>query len=361
MPHYVHPPGDGSSLDCAKMSDPHALIRDRALSLGFDAVGFCRAELGPEARDRLAAFLAAGQHGDMGWLASRLAQRAHPRALWADARSVIVLGLNYAPDEDPLATLAQKDRGTVSVYARNRDYHDVMKGMLKHLAQFVVSRFGPAVKVFVDTAPVMEKPLAERAGIGWQGKHTNLVSRAHGSWVFLGEIYTTLEITPDEPHADRCGTCTHCLSVCPTDAFPAPYRLDATRCISYLTIEHHGPIPHELRPKMGNRIYGCDDCLAVCPWNRFARATPHAKLQAREDLTAPRLAELAALDDAGFRAMFTGSPVKRIGRDRFVRNVLIAIGNSGDPALAAVAAPLRADPNPVVAEAAAWACEQLAG
>jgi epoxyqueuosine reductase len=237
----------------------------------------------------------------------------------------------------------------------------LVKGMLKHLTQFIVSRFGSDAKVFVDTAPVMEKPLAARAGIGWQGKHTNLVSRSHGSWLFLGEIYTTLELPPDEPHADRCGSCTRCLDICPTDAFPAPYRLDATRCISYLTIEHHGPIPQELRPLMGNRIYGCDDCLAVCPWNRFAQATPHDKLRARNDLTAPRLAELAALDGAGFRTMFAGSPIKRIGRDRFVRNVLIAIGNSGDPHLATVAAGLTADRNPVVAEAAAWACDRLAG
>ncbi len=267
---------------------------------------------------------------------------------------MIALGLSYAPDDNPLATLALRDRGTISVYARNRDYHALVKGKLKHLAQFIVARFGPAVKVFVDTAPVMEKPLAELAGIGWQGKHTNLVSRTHGSWLFLGEIYTTLEIVHDEPHPDRCGTCTRCLDVCPTDAFPAPYRLDATRCISYLTIEHHGPIPSELRPLMGNRIYGCDDCLAICPWNRFAHATPHAKLRARAELTAPRLAELAALDECGFRAMFSGSPIKRIGRDRFVRNVLIAIGNSGNRALRAVAMRLTNDANPVVAEAAAW-------
>jgi epoxyqueuosine reductase len=340
--------------------DIKGLIRDRALSLGFDAVGFCTADLAPEARTRLAAFLAAGQHGDMGWLAARADQRSQPRALWSEARSVIVLGLSYAPADDPLATLPRRDRGSISVYARNRDYHDVVKGMLKHLAQFVAARFGPDVKVFVDTAPVMEKPLAAQAGLGWQGKHTNLVSRAHGSWLFLGEIYTTLDLPPDPPHADRCGRCTRCLSVCPTDAFPAPYRLDATRCISYLTIEHAGPIPHELRPLLGNRIYGCDDCLAVCPWNRFARPTPHPRLRARSELTAPRLAELAALDDAGFRALFAGSPVKRIGRDRFVRNVLIAIGNSGDPALAPVAARLRADADPVVAEAAAWAAQRLA-
>ena len=339
--------------------DPKPLIRERALALGFDAIGFCRAELGADARERLRDFLAAGQHGDMGWLAARAETRGNPKQLWAEARSVIALGLSYAPDDDPLASLARRDRGTISVYARNRDYHDVVKGMLKHLAQFVVSRFGQEVKVFVDTAPVMEKPLAMRAGLGWQGKHTNLVSRAHGSWLFLGEIYTTLEIAAEEPHGDRCGTCTRCLSVCPTDAFPAPYRLDATRCISYLTIEHQGAIPYELRPLMGNRIYGCDDCLAVCPWNRFARGTGHDKLRARQDLTAPRLAELAMLDDAGFRALFSGSPIKRIGRDRFVRNVLIAIGNSGESSLLPIAERLRRDPHPVVAEAADWASQRL--
>ncbi len=339
--------------------DVRSVVRDRALAIGFDAIGFCRAELGDEVRQRLADFLAAGQHGDMGWLAERSGQRSDPRKLWPDVRSVIAVGLSYAPADDPLATIALADRGTISVYARNRDYHDVMKGMLKHLAQFVVARFGQEVKVFVDTAPVMEKPLAQRAGIGWQGKHTNLVSRTHGSWLLLGEIYTTLEIKADEPHTDHCGSCTRCLDICPTDAFPGPHRLDATRCISYLTIEHHGSIPHELRPLMGNRIYGCDDCLAVCPWNRFARTSPHDKLRGRADLTAPRLAELASLDDAGFRAMFAGSPIKRIGRDRFVRNVLIAIGNSGDGGLRAVAERLRSDPNEVVAEAAGWASERL--
>jgi epoxyqueuosine reductase len=335
------------------------LTRDRALALGFDAIGFCEARLGPEARERLGAFLAAGQHGDMGWLAGREDQRADPRALWAEARTVIALGLSYAPPDDPLAPLFMPDRGTVSAYARGRDYHDLMKGKLKHLAAFVASRFAAGVKVFVDTAPVMEKPLGEAAGLGWVGKHTNLVSRKHGSWLFLGEIYTTLEIAPDPPHDNRCGTCARCLSVCPTDAFPAPYRLDATRCISYLTIEHKGPIPHALRPLMGNRIYGCDDCLAVCPWNRFASATTHAALRPRDDLTAPGLAKLAALDDAEFRRMFSGSPIKRIGRDRFVRNVLNAIGNSGDPALRPVAGRLTTDPNPVVAEAARWAEARL--
>ena len=336
-----------------------AAIRDRALSLGFDAVGFAPAALGPEARERLGAFIAAGQHGDMGWMADRADQRAQPRTLWAEARSVVALGVSYAPPDDPMATLARADRGNVSVYARNRDYHGLVKGMLKHLAQFIAARGGAGVKVFVDTAPVMEKPLAAAAGLGWQGKHTNLVSRAHGSWLFLGEVYTTLELPPDTPHADRCGTCTRCLAACPTNAFPAPYRLDATRCISYLTIEHRGPIPVALRPAMGNRIYGCDDCLAVCPWNRFARATPHTSLRARDDLVAPRLAELAALDDAGFRTLFSGSPVKRIGRDRFVRNVAIAVGNSGEAGLRGTAARLAADDDPVVAEAGSWAVARL--
>ena len=343
----------------AAAKDPKSLIRERALALGFDAIGFCRAELGPEARQRLTDFLAAGQHGDMDWLARRSEQRSHPQSLWPDARSVIALGLSYAPDSDPLATLTQNEVGTISVYARGRDYHTLLKGLLKTLAQFIVARFGPEVKVFVDTAPVMEKPLAAQAGLGWQGKHTNLVSRRHGSWLFLGEIYTTLDLTADPAHKDRCGTCTRCLEVCPTRAFPAPYRLDATRCISYLTIEHAGPVPHDLRPLMGNRIYGCDDCLAVCPWNRFAQAASHPGLRARPELTSPRLAELAGLDDAAFRTMFSASPIKRIGRDRFVRNVLIAIGNAGDPALLPVAAAHRDDPNPVVAEAATWAVERL--
>jgi len=334
-------------------------IRDKALALGFDAVGFAAAELGPEARTRLLDFLAAGQHGDMGWLAARAEQRAHPRALWPDARTVIALGLSYAPETDPMAALAQPDRGAISVYAQGRDYHDVVKGMLKHLAQFIVARFGSQVKVFVDTAPVMEKPLAQRAGIGWIGKHTNLVSRRLGSWLFLGEIYTTLALPPDPPHGDRCGTCTRCLAVCPTDAFAAPYRLDATRCISYLTIEHAGPVPHALRPKLGNRIYGCDDCLAVCPWNRFARAAGHPKLRAPADGEPPRLAELAALDDAGFRRRFAGTAIKRIGRNRFVRNVLYAIGNSADATLRPAAARLVHDPDPVVADAARWAVGRL--
>ncbi len=351
--------GLNHALKSKSAGDVRPAIRDKALALGFDAIGFCRAELSTQVRARLRDFLAAGQHGEMTWLAERAEQRAHPRALWPEARSVIVLGLSYAPDGDALENLTRANRGNISIYARNRDYHDLLKGMLKHLAQFIVSRFGPDVKVFVDTAPVMEKPLAERAGLGWQGKHTNLVSRRHGSWLFLGEIFTTLEIPPDTPHADRCGSCTRCQDICPTAAFPAPYRLDATRCISYLTIEHAGPIPHDLRPLMGNRIYGCDDCLAVCPWNRFARSSRHAKLRAREDLSAPLLADLALLDDSAFRRIFAGSPIKRIGRDRFIRNVLIAIGNSADPDLRHVAQRLTGDPDPVVAEAAQWAAARL--
>ena len=272
---------------------------------------------------------------------------------------MIALGLCYAPADDPLATLARPDRGNISVYARHRDYHDVLRGKLKHLAQFIVSRFGGEVKVFVDTAPVMEKPLAQEAGLGWQGKHTNLVSRAHGSWLFLGEVFTTLALARTPASGGGCGTCSRCLTACPTDAFPAPYQLDATRCISYLTIEHAGPIPHALRPAIGNRIYGCDDCLAVCPWNKFAQAGREEKLAARADLAAPRLAELAVLDDAAFRAMFSGSPIKRSGRRRFVRNVLTAIGNSGDASLRPVAQGLAADADPVVAEAAQWAAGRL--
>ncbi len=332
-----------------------SLLRAKALELGFDAVGFAPATLGPEVRERLGAFLAAGMHGDMGWLAERPEQRAAPAALWPQARSVVALGMSYAPDFDPLASLGRRDRGTISVYARHRDYHDVIKGRLKQLAQFMVSRLGGQAKVFVDTAPVMEKPVAQAAGLGWQGKHTNLVSRAHGSWLFLGEVFTTLDLPPDAPHGDRCGTCHACITACPTDAFPAPYKLDARRCISYLTIEHEGPIPEGLRAGIGNRIYGCDDCLAVCPWNKFAKAGREQKLAQREDLVAPRLAELATLTDAQFREKFAGSPVKRTGRNRFVRNVAIAIGNSGDAALYPAAQALAADADAVVAEAGAWA------
>ncbi len=335
-------------------------IRDRAFKLGFDAIGFSRAELGENARHRLQEFLVAGHHGTMGWLAERAERRSHPRALWPDARTVICLGVNYGPAFNPLENIEQKQKGNISVYARNRDYHDVVKGMLKHLAQFVVARAPGEVKVFVDTAPVMEKPLAAAAGLGWQGKHTNLVSRSFGSWLFLGEIYTTLEIPADPPGRDHCGSCTRCLQACPTDAFTAPYRLDATKCISYLTIEHQGPIPVPLRSAIGNRIYGCDDCLAVCPWNRFAKASRHLKLTAREDLQGPLLADLATLDDAAFRERFAGSPIKRIGRGRFIRNVAIAIGNSGRPDLLPVAQRLASDSDPVVAEAGRWSAERLA-
>nr|WP_040612301.1 tRNA epoxyqueuosine(34) reductase QueG [Pseudoroseomonas cervicalis] len=337
-----------------------AAIRDEALRLGFDAVGFAPARLGPEVRARLDAFLAAGMQGEMGWLADRAEQRAHPQALWPEAVSVIALGMNYGPDHDPRDLQAQREVGAISVYARHKDYHDIVKKRLKALARWMVERWrGSELKVFVDTAPVAEKPLAQQAGLGWQGKHTNLVSRSHGSWLFLGEVYTTLDLAPSTPGQDHCGGCTRCLSACPTAAFPAPYRLDARRCISYLTIEHKGPIPEEFRAAIGNRIYGCDDCLAACPWNKFAQAAREPGLIPREDLTAPRLAELAALDDAGFRALFSGSPIKRIGRDRFLRNVLIAIGNSAEPALRPVAERLCADPSEIVAEAARWALARL--
>ena len=336
-------------------------IRDRALTLGFDGVGFARPEAVADAGERLAAFVAEGRHGDMGWMAETLERRSHPHALWPEARSVVVLAVNYGPDFDPLRTLGQRDRATVSVYARNRDYHDLIKGRLKQLAGWMHGRFGGEVKVFVDTAPVMEKPLAAAAGLGWQGKHTNLVSRDFGSWLFLGAVFTTLDLAGGdaEGHPDLCGSCRACLDVCPTDAFPAPYQLDARRCISYLTIEHKGHIPLEFRAAMGNRIYGCDDCLAVCPWNKFARSTREEKLRGREDLAAPMLADLVGLGDAAFRSHFSGSPIKRIGRDRLIRNVLIAIGNSGKRDLAIHAERLLADPAPVVRAMAVWALSRL--
>jgi epoxyqueuosine reductase len=298
----------------------------------------------------------------MAWMKEGFERRIDPHELMPGARSLIMLGLNYGPSSDPLAALAVKDAGAISVYARHRDYHDVVKGKLKQLATFLVAAAKPReidVKVFVDTAPLMEKPLAVRAGIGWQGKHTNLVSREFGSWLFLGAILTDLELSPDLPESDHCGACRACLDVCPTDAFPAPYRLDARRCISYLTIEHKGPVPRELRSRMGNRIYGCDDCLAVCPWNKFAKAGRETKLAARADLDAPPLAELGRLDDAGFRALFVGGPIKRIGRARFLRNVMIAIGNSGEPSLAEVASERLDDESPLVRGAAVWALGQL--
>jgi len=342
------------------MSDPRGTIRAKALALGFDAIGFAPAALAPSARERLQEFLLQGYHGEMAWLADRADQRSQPTNLWPEARSVIGLGLSYAPGIDALANLARTEVGNISVYARNRDYHDYFKSLLKHLAQAIAGAFGAEVKVFVDTAPVMEKPLAAQTGIGWVGKHTNLVSRRHGSWLFLGEIYTSLEIAPDAPHEDRCGSCSRCLDVCPTNAFVGAYRMDATRCISYLTIEHSGPIPIEFRASIGNRIYGCDDCLAVCPWNRFAKvATSHDKLRAREELIAPDLALLSGLTDASFRLLFAGSPVKRIGWRRFLRNVLIAIGNSGEPRLLHSVRPHLQHEDPVVAEAAAWAEARL--
>jgi epoxyqueuosine reductase len=334
-------------------------IASEAEAAGFDAVGIAAADAAPQAGSRLAEFLALGRHGTMDWMETTRERRSSVRALWPQARSVIVLGMNYGPAHDPLAILRSPDRGAISVYAQNRDYHDLIKGRLKGIAGRLVARTGAEVKVFVDTAPVMEKPLAEAAGLGWQGKHTNLVSRRFGSWLFLGSIFTTLEIAPDRPAADHCGTCRACLDACPTGAFPAPYQLDARRCISYLTIEHKGPVPREFRQAMGNRIYGCDDCLAVCPWNKFAAAAREAALQAREELRAPSLAELLQLDDAGFRRLFQASPVKRIGRDRFIRNVLIAAGNSGDHGLAARCRELARDDSPLVRGAAAWSLSQL--
>jgi epoxyqueuosine reductase len=313
----------------------------------------------PLAADRLREFLAAGAHGDMAWMAAKAERRADPRALWPQARAVIMLGVNYGPDEDALAILKQRTCGGISVYARGDDYHELIKARLKSLGRWLIDNAGGDIKVFVDTAPVMEKPLAAAAGIGWQGKHTNLVSRELGSWLFLGAIFTTLDLPPDPPERDHCGTCQACLDICPTAAFPAPYRLDARRCISYLTIEHKGPIPHALRALMGNRIYGCDDCLAVCPWNKFAQAGRETKLAAREPLRAPHLAELARLDDAAFRALFAKSAVKRIGRARFLRNVLIAIGNSADAALASEAERLLDDASPLVRGAAVWALGRL--
>lgn len=342
--------------------DPAAIkaaIRARALAEGFDAVGFVPATLPLAARDNLAHFLAEGRQGAMGWLAEKADRRGDPQVLWPAVRSIVVLGLNYGPDEDPLAVLARRERGGLSVYARHRDYHDLVKKKLKALGRWVAETYGTEIKVFVDTAPVMEKPLAAQGGIGWQGKHTNLVSRDFGSWLFLGEIYLVLDLPPDAAEDDHCGSCRNCLDICPTAAFPAPYQLDARRCISYLTIEHPGPIPSEFRRAMGNRIYGCDDCLAVCPWNKFATRAREAQLTARDDLRAPLLADLAGLDDAGFRAFFAGSPVKRIGRGRFIRNVLIAIGNSGDASHLAHVEALLDDPAPVVRGAAIWALRQL--
>ena len=336
-------------------------VKAQAAQLGFAACGIAPADDDPLPAARLEAWLGEGCHGSMEWMETRLHHRRGPQSLWPEARSVIALGMSYAPASDPRALAAVPDRGRISVYAQGADYHDVVKRHLKALARWLVEQEpGAQVKVFVDTAPVMEKPLGAAAGLGWQGKHTNLVSRSHGSWLFLGAIYTTLELAPDVPHADRCGSCRACQDACPTNAFPAPYRLDARRCVSYLTIEHKGPVPEDLRAGLGNRIYGCDDCLAACPWNSFAQsAAANRAFLPRAELTAPRLGELLALDDAGFRALFSGSPIKRIGRNRFVRNCLYAAGNSGDAALMAPVRALLDDADAVVAEAAVWALAAL--
>jgi len=326
---------------------------------GFDAFGVVKPDAVPALKARLDDFLAKGGHGDMAWLATNTERRASPTVLWPDVHSIVMLGLNYGADDDPLAILKEHDRGAISVYARGDDYHELIKARLKDVARWLTANAGGDVKVFVDTAAVMEKPLAARAGLGWQGKHTNLVSRNYGSWLFLGSIFTTLDLPADDPDGDSCGTCRACLDVCPTAAFPAPYQLDARRCISYLTIEHKGPIPRDLRTAMGNRIFGCDDCLAVCPWNKFASQGRETKLAAREALQAPRLADLVRVDAAQFRVLFSKTSIKRTGRDRFIRNVLIAIGNSGDVDLAVEAERLLDDSSPLVRGAAVWALSRL--
>jgi epoxyqueuosine reductase len=336
-----------------------ARVKAEARRLGFDVCGLASVEAPWPASERLAEFIGEGRHGDMDWIARTAERRAHPKAMWPGARSAIVLGVNYGPDVDPLLALGQPDRGAISVYAQGDDYHDLIKTRLKALARWLVAETPCEVKVFVDTAPLLEKPLAQAAGVGWQGKHTNLVSRDFGSWLFLGSVLTDLGLAPDAVETDHCGACRACLDICPTKAFPAPYQLDARRCISYLTIEHAGPVPVAFREAMGNRIYGCDDCLAVCPWNKFASTAREAGLRAREALRSPTLAELADLDDAAFRALFAKNPIKRIGRDRFVRNVLYAIGNSGEAALANVARDLLNDPDAAVSDAAAWAMDRL--
>ncbi len=345
----------------ASLDELQDALRREARALGFVACGFTGAGEDPLRAERFEEWLGEDRHGSMEWMESRKVQRASPQGLWPEANSVIALGMSYAPDLDPLALEGDDERARISVYAQGRDYHDVVKKALKALARWLIAREPESeLKVFVDTAPVMEKPLGEAAGIGWQGKHTNLVNRDHGSWLFLGAIYSTLEFEPDTSHRDMCGSCRACQDACPTDAFPAPYRLDARRCISYLTIEHKGPIPEEFRAALGNRIYGCDDCLAVCPWNKFADAAHrHIKLAPREELAAPRLAEFLRFDDAGFRQFFSGSPIKRVGRDRFVRNCLYAAGNSGNAELIGPVEALRSDADPVVAEAADWAARKL--
>ncbi|MBV8978630.1 MAG: tRNA epoxyqueuosine(34) reductase QueG [Alphaproteobacteria bacterium] len=348
-----------NSISDAVCADARETVRAVASAQGFDIVRFARVDAPAGARENLASYLAEGRHGTMAWMARNAERRADPRVLWPDAKSLILLGVNYGPDCDPLEILTQRELGAISVYARGDDYHDVLKARLKAVAGFVADTFNADVKVFVDTAPVLEKPLAQAAGLGWQGKHTNLVSREFGSWLFLGSIFTTAEFEPDEAQSDHCGQCRACLDVCPTKAFPAPYQLDARRCISYLTIEHKDHIPLEFRIPIGNRIYGCDDCLAVCPWNKFAQVARQTRFRARAELRRPRLAELAALDESGFRALFRGSPIKRIGRDRFVRNVLIAIGNSGEIALAETAKTLLRDGAAIVRAMAVWALARL--
>ena len=343
-------------LRARKLTD---FVKAEATALGFDLCRITSPEAIPQAPDRLREFLDSGFHGTMGWMAETQERRASPKTLWGDVRSIVMFGLNYGPDEDPRTILEQPDKAAISVYARNRDYHDVIKGRLKEIATRFAARAGEDVKVFVDTAPVMEKPLAAAAGLGWQGKHTNLVSRSFGSWLFLGSMFTTAELCLDEAERDHCGSCRACLDACPTNAFPAPYKLDARRCISYLTIEHKGPIPHEFRPMIGNRIYGCDDCLAACPWNKFAASASEMKLQARDDLKEPSIDFLLGLDDAAFRTFFSGSPVKRIGRNRFIRNVLIAAGNSKQQGLVEQCKRLASDASPEVRGMAVWALSQL--
>lgn len=334
-------------------------VEARARLLGFESIRITRPDAVPELQDRLPAWLGEGHHGTMDWMVERADQRADPATLWPGVRSIVMLGMNYGPEADPLDLLARRDRGAIAAYAQRRDYHEVVKGKLKELGGYLSAKGDVRVKVFVDTAPVMEKPLAAAAGLGWQGKHTVLVSRTLGNWLLLGAIYTSADLTPDAPEADHCGSCRRCLDICPTSAFPAPYRLDARRCIAYLTIEHAGPIPTEFRSAIGNRVFGCDDCLAVCPWNKFAATAAEGRMAARSDLAAPPLADLARLDDAAFRARFAGTPVKRTGRDRFLRNVLIAIGNSGDLGLAAEAERCLDDPAPLVRGMAVWALGRL--
>ncbi|MBY5799845.1 tRNA epoxyqueuosine(34) reductase QueG [Rhizobium leguminosarum] len=353
------PEPDNEDKDRRRRDNLTEFVRAESAAKGFDLCRITRPDVIPQAKERLGQFIDAGRHGTMDWMAETRDRRGDPRTLWSEVRSVVVFGLNYAPEEDPRGILDKPDKAAISVYARNRDYHDVIKGRLKEIATRFAARAGADVKVFVDTAPVMEKPLAAAAGIGWQGKHTNLVSRTHGSWLFLGTMFTTADLAVDAPESDHCGSCRACLDICPTAAFPAPYQIDARRCISYLTIEHKGPIEADLRALIGNRIYGCDDCLAACPWNKFASSASEMKLKAREDLKEPSIAFLLTLDDAAFRAFFSGSPVKRIGRDRFVRNVLIAAGNSGDKALIWPCRGLSEDPSPVVRGMAVWALSRL--